>query len=238
MKSVLVTGGSGGIGKAICEELARIGYFVGVHYNKNKTEAVGLAKKIGGVEVGFDVTCEEQVKKGIEDFIKRAGRIDAVVNCAGVAQKIKPLIDTSVEEFDGVFSANVKGVFTVCKHAIPNMLENGGSIVNVSSMWGLVGASCEGVYSASKAAVIALTKSLAKEYAGANIRVNAVAPGLINTKMNDCLSNEDKRLVIDEIPLARIGEPEDVARAVAFLCDGASFITGEVINLSGGQVIL
>ena len=148
------------------------------------------------------------------------------------------MIDTSVEEFDGVFSTNVKGVFTVCKHVIPNMLENGGSIVNVSSMWGLVGASCEGVYSASKAAVIALTKSLAKEYAGANIRVNAVAPGLINTKMNDCLSDEDKRLVIDEIPLARIGEPEDVARAVAFLCDGASFITGEVINLSGGQVIL
>ena len=238
MKSVLVTGGSGGIGSAICREFASRGYFVGVHYNSNQQSAQSLAEEIGGVAVGFDLRDPKQTQLAIGEFVKRAGGIDVLVNNAGVAQNIKPLIDTSEEEFDEVFSANVKGVFVATKAVLPHMLEKGGNIINVSSMWGLVGASCEGVYSASKAAVIGLTKSLAKEYASANIRVNAVAPGLINTKMNDCLSEEDKNLALEEIPLGRIGCTEEVAKTVVFLCEEGTFITGEVINVSGGNVIV
>lgn len=238
MKSVLVTGGSGGIGSAICREFASRGYFVGVHYNKNRLEAEALANEIGGYALGFDLRDTKQTQVAIGEFIKKAGGINVLINNAGVAQKIKPLIDTSEEEFDEVFSANVKGTFIATKAVLPHMLEKGGNIVNVSSMWGLVGASCEGVYSASKGAIIAFTKSLAKEYAGANVRVNAVAPGLIDTKMNGCLSKEDIKLAIDEIPLARIGCASEVAKAVAFLCEDGTFITGEVINVSGGNVII
>ena len=238
MKSVLVTGGSGGIGSAICKEFASRGYFVGVHYNSNSSSAIALAKEIGGVAIGFDLKDTEQTKSAIESFVKKAGGINALVNSAGVAQQIKPLIDTSEEEFDEVFSANVKGVFTATKCVLPHMLGNGGNIINVSSMWGLVGASCESVYSASKGAIIAFTKSLAKEYASANVRVNAVAPGLIDTKMNDCLSEEDKLLAIEEIPLGRIGLAKEIAKTVAFLCEEGTFITGEVINVSGGNVIV
>ena len=118
------------------------------------------------------------------------------------------------------------------------MLNKGGNIVNVSSMWGLVGASCESLYSASKGAILSFTKALAKEYASANIRVNAVAPGLIDTKMNNCLSEEEKRLAVEEIPLGRIGLAQEVAKAVVFLCEEGTFITGEVINVSGGNVIV
>ena len=235
MKRVLVTGGSGGIGSAICKEFASRGFFVGVHYNKNKDFATALASEIGGVAVGFDLTDANATKTAIDGFVKKAGGIDVLVNCAGIAQKIQPLIDTAEQEFDRVFCANVKGVFLSCKQVIPYMLEKGGNIINVSSMWGLVGASCESVYSASKAAVIAFTKSLAKEYASAKIRVNAVAPGLIETKMNDCLSQEDKALAIQEIPLSRAGTPEEVAKCVYFLYENG-FITGECINISGGQI--
>ncbi len=238
MKSVLVTGGSGGIGSAICREFASRGYFVGVHYNTNSSGATALANEIGGVALGFDLRSSEQTRMAIDGFVKKAGYVNALVNCAGVAQKIKPLIDTSEEEFDEVFSANVKGVFNAVKSVLPHMLSRGGNIVNVSSMWGLVGASCESVYSASKGAILAFTKALAKEYASANIRVNAVAPGLIDTKMNDVLSEEDKRLAVEEIPLGRIGLCEEVAKAVVFLCEEGTFITGEVINVSGGNVIV
>ena len=238
MKSVLVTGGSGGIGSAICREFASRGYFVGVHYNSNMLEAESLANEIGGVALGFNLRNSEQTKTAIDNFIQKAGGISALINNAGVAQKIKPVIDTSEEEFDEVFSANVKGNFIVTKCVLPHMLNKGGNIVNVSSMWGLVGASCESLYSASKGAILSFTKALAKEYASANIRVNAVAPGLIDTKMNNCLSEEEKRLAVEEIPLGRIGLAQEVAKAVVFLCEEGTFITGEVINVSGGNVIV
>lgn len=238
MKKVLVTGGSGAIGSAICKKLASLGYFVGVHYNKNCENAERLAKEIGGIAVGFDLTDAIQVKDGIKSFVSKASGIDVLVNNAGIAQQIKPLLDTTEEEFDSIFNTNVKGVFLACKEVIPYMLENGGNIVNVSSMWGLVGASCESVYSASKGAIISFTKSLAKEYAGANIKVNAIAPGFIDTPMNAHLSKEDRQLCLNDIPLGRFGAVEDVAKAVAFLCDADLFMTGEVINLSGGEVII
>lgn len=238
MKNVLVTGGSGAIGSAICKKLASMGYFVGVHYNSNREKAENLAKEIGGIAVGFDLKNAEQVKNGVLTFAKKAGGISVLVNNAGIAQKIKALLDVSEEEFDGVFSTNVKGVFLTCREVIPYMLENGGNIVNISSMWGLVGASCESVYSATKGAINSFTKALAKEYASANIKVNAVAAGFIDTPMNANLSEEDRAICLDDIPLGRFGTVEDVAKAVAFLCDENSFITGEILNLSGGEVIV
>ena len=238
MKSILVTGGSGGIGEAICREFATLGFTVGVHYFKNEERAKNLASEIGGIPVRFDVRDYASVKKGIESFVKKVGGLDVLVNNAGIAQKIQPLLDTSEEEFDDVFSTNVKGVFNCTKNALPFMLEKGGNIVNIASMWGLVGASCESVYSASKSAIIGFTKSLAKEYASANIRVNAIASGYIDTKMNNALSEEDKKLVIEDILLNRAGKPEEVASAVRFICESAKFMTGEVLNLSGGQVIV
>ena len=238
MKSVLVTGGSGGIGKAICREFANRGYFVGVHYNKNKEDAEKLAQEIGGTAIGFDVKDFFSVSSGIEKFVEKAGKIDVLVNNAGVAQEIKPILDLTESEFDDIVSINLKGVFLTCKKAIPYMLGRGGCVINVSSMWGLVGASCEGVYSATKGAILAFTKSLAKEYASANIRVNAIAPGFIQTPMNYKLSEEDRKLVIGEIPLERAGLPEEVAKCATFLSEDGSFITGEVLNVSGGQVIV
>ena len=238
MKSVLVVGGSGAIGSAICKKMAKEGYFVGVHYKFHREDAENLAKEIGGIAIGFDIKNAEQVRLGINEFVEQAKGIDVLVNCAGIAQKIKPLLDTSEIEFDEVFSTNCKGVFLTCKETISHMLEKGGNIVNVSSMWGLVGASCESVYSATKGAINSFTKALAKEYASAKIRVNAVAPGFIDTPMNASLSEKDRALCLDDIPLGRFGKGEDVAKAVAFLCDEDCFMTGEILNLSGGEVII
>lgn len=238
MKSVLVTGASGGIGESICREMAKRGYFVGVHYNVNREKAETLAKEIGGVAVCFDVKNSKSVRDGIDFFVKKSGGISALVCSHGIAQAVKPLIDTSEEEFDEIISVNLKGVFNANKFAIPYMLNDGGAIVNVSSMWGLVGSSCESVYSASKSAILGFTKALAKEYSSANIRVNAIAPGYIDTSMNDNLSAEDKEIAMSDIPFKRAGKPEEVAKCVAFLIDDGTFITGEVINVSAGEVII
>ena len=237
MKTVLVTGASGGIGGAISRLFARYGYKVGVNYNNNKDVAERLANEIGGEAIKFDVSDGSATENAVKDFINRYGRIDALINNAGVALGIKPIIDVSEEEFDFAFGVNVKGVYNTVKAVLPHMIGRGGSIVNVSSMWGISGGSCEAVYSATKAAVIGFTKALAKEYANSGVRINAVAPGLIDTAMNDNLSNSDKTLAIGDIPLGRIGKPEEVAEAVFFLTEKATFTTGEVLNLSGGEII-
>ena len=236
MKSVLITGASGGIGKAIAEEFASAGYFVGVNYNTNKIDAEKLAEKLGGIAVGFDVSDINAVVWGVKHFLTVAERIDVLVNCAGIALPVKTVLDTMEEEFDHIFSVNVKGVYNTIKTVIPEMLDNGGKIINISSMWGLVGGSCEAIYSASKAAVIGLTKALAKEYANAKITVNAIAPGFIDTHMNDNLSEENKRIAIEDIPLGRVGTGRDVARAALYLAEN-DFVTGEILNISGGEVI-
>ncbi len=237
MKTVLVTGASGGIGGAISRLFARNGYKVGMNYNNNKDVAERLANEIGGEAIKFDVSDGSATENAIKDFINRYGRIDALINNAGVALGIKPIIDVSEEEFDFAFGVNVKGVYNTVKAVLPHMIGRGGSIVNVSSMWGISGGSCEAVYSATKAAVIGFTKALAKEYANSGVRINAVAPGLIDTAMNDNLSDSDKTLAIGDIPLGRIGKPEEVAEAVFFLTEKATFTTGEVLNLSGGEII-
>lgn len=237
MKTVFVTGASGGIGEAIAKKFAENGYFVGVGYNTNREKAENLAKKINGVAIKTDVSDEKSVAAALSDFLLRAGRLDVLVNSAGIALPIKTLLDTTSKEFDKAFSVNVKGVYNCCKAAIPAMLDGGGSIINISSMWGVTGGSCEAIYSASKAAVIGFTKALAKEYAAAGITINCVAPGYIDTPMNDNLSDENKKLAIADIPVGRVGEGEDVAKAVFYLAENGGFVTGEVLSVNGGEVI-
>lgn len=237
MKTVFVTGASGGIGEAIAKKFAENGYFVGVGYNTNREKAENLAKKINGVAIKTDVSDEKSVAAALSDFLLRAGRLDVLVNSAGIALPIKTLLDTTSEEFDKAFSVNVKGVYNCCKAAIPAMLDGGGSIINISSMWGVTGGSCEAIYSASKAAVIGFTKALAKEYAAAGITINCVAPGYIDTPMNDNLSDENKKLAIADIPVGRAGTGEDVAKAVFYLAENGGFVTGEVLSVNGGEVI-
>ena len=237
MKTVFVTGASGGIGEAIAKKFAENGYFVGVGYNSNRGKAENLAKEIAGVAVKADVSDEKSVSAAMNDFLLRAGRLDVLVNSAGIALPIKTLLDTTSKEFDKAFSVNVKGVYNCCKAAIPAMLDGGGSIINISSMWGVTGGSCEAIYSASKAAVIGFTKALAKEYAAAGITINCVAPGYIDTPMNDNLSDENKKHAIADIPVGRVGEGEDVAKAVFYLAENGGFVTGEVLSVNGGEVI-
>lgn len=237
MKTVFVTGASGGIGEAIAKKFAGNGYLVGVGYNTNRGKAENLAKEIAGVAVKADVSDEKSVSAAMNDFLLRAGKLDVLVNSAGIALPIKTLLDTTSKEFDKAFTVNVKGVYNCCKAAIPAMLDGGGSIINISSMWGVTGGSCEAIYSASKAAVIGFTKALAKEYAAAGITINCVAPGYIDTPMNDNLSDENKKLAIADIPVGRVGEGEDVAKAVFYLAENGGFVTGEVLSVNGGEVI-
>ncbi len=237
MKNVLVTGASRGIGAAIAKELAEKGYRVFVNYNKSEKEAVSLAEKIGGIAVKCDVSNADEVDNMIKT-VEEYGGADALVNNAG-ASIIRLLQDTSEAEYDKLFNINMKGVYLVTRAVIPDMIKKqSGKIVNISSMWGITGASCEAVYSASKAAVIGFTRAMAKELGPSGINVNCIAPGVIDTDMNAALDNETRADLAAQTPLMRIGTPEDIAKAAAFLLsDDASFITGQILSVDGGITI-
>ena len=241
---VFITGASRGIGAACAIYFAQHGYDVGINYLNNDEKAEEIAQKIRAtgrkaVLLKADVADKKEVGNAIARCTDELGHIDVIVNNAGIAQQ-KLFTDITEEEWKRMFSVNVDGIYNVLSEALPDMIrEHHGSIVNISSMWGISGASCEVHYSASKAAVIGLTKALAAELAPSGIRVNCVAPGLIDTDMNGNLTDEDIQGVIDETPLGKIGTAEDIAKAVFFLASDefSSFTTGQILSPNGGLVI-
>ena len=238
-KTALITGASRGIGAEIAREFAKAGYNVVVNYFKNREKAEALAKEIGGTAFCADVSDFSQAEKMIKEAEKNFGTVDVLVNNAGVALPQKLLVDTTEVEWNRLFDVNVKGAFNCTKTVLDGMItKHSGSIINISSVWGVTGGSCEVAYSASKAAIIGFTKALAKELGPAGIRVNCVAPGVIDTDMNAHLSAEDIEALKEETPLGVTGAPSDVAKTVLFLAsDSAKFITGQVITADGGLTV-
>lgn len=242
-KIVLITGGSRGIGAACVRLFARNGYSVMFLANRSaeKAQALKDGLRAEGYDVDFrlcDVSDGAQTAAVIADILRSYRRIDALVNCAGVAH-IGLFTDMTDEDWDALFAVNVHSVFSVTKAVLPGMISRqSGAVVNVSSMWGEVGASCEVAYSATKAAIIGLTKALAKEVGPSGVRVNCVTPGVIDTDMNAQLTDEDRAALAEETPLGRIGTAEEVAQTILYLCsEAAGFITGQILGVNGGLVI-
>ena len=243
MPTVFITGASRGIGRAATLLFAGHGYLTAVNYSRSEAEALSLIDEIrsfGGhaVAIQGDVSdfarCAEMIKEAEDAF----GPVDTLINNAGISCD-KLFTDTSPEDWSRTFAVNVGGAYNCCRAVLPGMISRKrGSIVNVSSMWGVTGGSCEVAYSASKAAVIGFTKALAKEMGPSGIRVNCIAPGVIDTDMNSRLSIDDMAALAGETPLCRIGTPEEAAEAIFYLAsDKARFITGAVLNVNGGIVI-
>ncbi len=238
MRNVLITGGSRGIGRAMVRLFTSHGYSVAFTYKKSFDEASKLSEETGAVAILADSSSEDDIIKAVKIAENKIGNIEILINNAAVSS-FSLFTDISLEEWNKTFSVNVNGPFLYTKQVLPSMINRKcGRIINVSSIWGITGASCEVHYSASKAALIGMTKALAKELGPSNITVNCIAPGVVETDMNSNLSDEDKLSLIEETPLMRIGSPEEVAAAAFFLAsDGAAFITGEVLNVNGGYII-
>lgn len=235
----LVTGGSRGIGAACVEEFHRAGYQVAFGYHKSEQQARDIAACLPGMMMLRADLCDSKAAAAMVHEVQNAfGHIDVLVNNAGISHQ-KLFTDVTDEEFDAVMAINVKSVFACSRAVLPGMIaRKTGCIVNLSSMWGQVGASCEVIYSASKAAVIGMTRALAKEVGPSGIRVNCIAPGVIDTDMSRCLSTACLDALCGETPLGRIGSPVDIARCALFLAgDNAEFITGQVIGVNGGMVV-
>lgn len=238
MKTVLITGGTRGIGRACVEKFAQAGWNVSFLYRSSDGEAKELQDRYNTFAIKCDVSSSHDVNSAVSQVVDRFGAIDLLVNNAGVSHT-GLLQDMTDEEWQRIVSTDLNSVFYTSRAVIPHMLHQGsGSIVNVSSMWGVTGASCEVAYSAAKAGVIGFTKALAKELAPSHIRVNSVAPGAIETDMLSEYTKEELDAIADETPLGTIGQAKNVADAVYFLGgESAEFITGEVLNVNGGFVI-
>lgn len=236
MSTAVITGSARGIGAAIAALFADSGYNVVINYKTSEKEALELQEKLGdrAIAVRADVSVPEEAAHLFETAKEKFGDVDVLVNNAGVAQQ-KLFTDITQADYDRMFDCNVRSVFNCCQCVLPDMIHNKyGRIINISSMWGITGASCEVHYSASKAAVIGLTKALAREAAPSGITVNCIAPGVIDTPMNKGFDEETMKSLCDETPVGRIGTPEDVARAVLFFADEKSdFITGQVLSVDG-----
>jgi 3-oxoacyl-[acyl-carrier protein] reductase len=242
-RTVLITGGSRGIGAAIARRFSAEGYQVALNYCRSAAYAENLAAELNarqGRAAAFqaDVSRKDQVQAMVEAVLQTFGSIDVLVNNAGIAQQ-KMFQDITEAEWQRMFDVNVKGMYHCCQAVLPGMLQRkAGKIINISSMWGMVGASCEVHYSAAKAAVLGMTKALAKELGPSRIQVNCVAPGVISTDMNKALDEEAMAAILDETPLGCVGAPSDIASAVWYLAsDQAGFITGQVLSPNGGLVI-
>lgn len=236
----LVTGGAKGIGKSIVEKLVNNNIKVVFSYFSSEVQALELVKKLNSngnlncIAIKSDARSFSDTQQLIEECVKVFGKIDILINNAGIAH-YGLLMDMQPSEWQNVIESNLNSVFYTSKLCIPYMLNDGGNIINISSVWGIYGASMEVCYSATKAGVIGFTKALAQELGRANIRVNCIAPGVIDTDMNKNHSEQTMNELKENTPLAKIGKPEDIANAVEFLIsDKASFITGQVIEVTGG----
>jgi len=242
-KTAIITGASRGIGRAIANAFAENGYNVIINYKSNEEKALSLSGslKVKGLcaeAFRADVGSYSEAKALVDFAYERFGSVDVLVNNAGISQ-IKLFTDITEDDWSNMISTNLTGVFNCSQHAAKYMIsQKSGNIINISSMWGSVGASCEVHYSAAKAGVIGLTKGLAKELGLSGIRVNCITPGVIMTEMMDGFTKEELDSIKEEIPLDRFGTPEDVAEVALFLAsDSAKNITGQVIGTNGGMVI-
>ncbi len=239
----VVTGGASGIGEAVVRALCRDGFSVAVNYNRSEAQAAALASELCSqghnvIAVKADVSSSSQVDKMIDEVCEKLGAPDVLVNNSGIAQQ-KLFTDISDDDWNTMIGVNLTGTFNTCRAVLSHMIrKKSGKIINISSMWGQVGASCEVHYSASKAGVIGLTKALAQEVAPSGITVNCIAPGAVKTKMMAYFSQDDIDALCEEIPMCRLGEAEEIAKTVSFLAsDAASYITGQVIGVNGGMVV-
>ncbi len=235
-----ITGASHGIGRAIAEEFARKGWSLAINCRSSKQELLSLASDL---KEQYHISClpligdagnEAFISRSFEQIHQELGPVSILVNNAGISY-IGLLSDMTLEEWNQVINTNLTSAFCCCKHAIPDMVHaKSGAILNISSVWGNIGASCEVAYSASKGGINSLTKSLAKELAPSGISVNAIACGVIDTRMNQCFSAEERRTLCEEIPAGRFGTPEEVAELAFSIVNSTSYLTGQVITLDGG----
>ena len=240
-KVVLITGGTGGIGSNIVKELAHKGYKVIFSYNKSEAKALDIQSELekDGIQTDIikaDITRRVEAKKMVEYVVNKYGKIDVLINSAGISQ-IKLFTDITDEDWNTMLQTNLTSAFYTTQEAVRYMIsQKSGCIINISSVWGMVGASCEVHYSVAKAGLDGMTKSLAKELGPSNIRVNSIAPGIINTSMNSHLSDDEITDIINEIPLEKIGQPSSISKCVNWLIED-DYTTGQVISINGGWVI-
>ena len=237
-KIIIVTGASRGIGKEIAKDLAKKEYTVIANYNKSEKQATELKEELEKENIKIDIFKADVSKRNeaqelVEYTINKYGKIDVLINNAGISQ-IKEFTQITDEDWNNMINTNLNSVFYMTQESCKNMIHNKkGCIINISSIWGVVGASCEVHYSVSKAGIDAMTKSLAKEMGPSNIRVNSIAPGIINTEMNRNLSEEEINDIKEEIPLEKIGKAQDIEKCVEWLIED-EYTTGQIISINGG----
>ena len=234
---ILITGASRGIGREIAIKLAKNGNRVIANYNKSEEQADILKQENNNIEIyKADVSRREEVHKMVTDVIQKYGKIDVLINNAGISEE-KMFIDVTDADWNRMINVNLYSVFCVTQEVLPNMVaQKNWCIINISSIWGLVGASCESIYSVSKAGIDAITKSLAKELGPSGIRVNSIAPGIIDTDMNKNLNQQELDQIKESIPLEKIGKAIDIAKCVEWLVDD-KYTTGQIISINGGWII-
>ncbi len=237
-KVVLITGGSRGIGACAVRRFAREGYRVAFTYLKSEEIAISLANEVGALAIKADGASSEQINDAVRATLEKFGRIDVLINNVGISE-FALFTDITDEAWHRMLDTNLSSAFYASRAVLPHMInKKSGCIINVSSMWGEVGASCEVHYSVSKAGLIGLTKALAKEVGPSGVRVNCVSPGLIKTDMNASLNSDAIEEIREETPLERIGTVDEVCDALLFLAgESSSFITGQILGVNGGLII-